>query len=88
MKHQRPPSRVEVAERFIALRRSALLSQQMLSDTIDVCRPSISEIENCRVRLWPATWERFTRIESRYRDSGVDLHARWHEWRRTHRKRR
>lgn len=78
----RPCTTAEIAERFRALRRDALLTQRMMSDVVGICRPSISEIENCRVLIWPSTWRKFYQMESKFRRGEIDPHRDWQDWMR------
>jgi DNA-binding XRE family transcriptional regulator len=58
-----PEARADIAARFKALRRKAILSQSNLGDLIGICRQSVSEIENSHV--WPhyTTLDRFSDLE-------------------------
>jgi DNA-binding XRE family transcriptional regulator len=61
----KPPNRLAVAERFIALRRTVGLSQSDLGELVGVCRQTVSEIENSRVMPHDSTWQRFAEYESK-----------------------
>jgi len=56
-------AKADIAARFKALRKKAILSQSDLGDLIGICRQSVSEIENCCV--WPhyTTLDRFSDLE-------------------------
>jgi len=54
----------------------------MMSDVVGICRPSISEIENCRVLIWPSTWRKFYQMESKFRRGEIDPHRDWQDWMR------
>lgn len=58
-----PEAKADIAARFKALRRKAMLSQADLGNLIGICRQSVSKIENCRV--WPhyTTSDRFSDLE-------------------------
>ena len=73
----RPWNRSEIRRRFKRLRRTALLTQKHLSDIIEVCRQSISEIENGRVTPNPNTWAQFQKLEKKYRQPPLVLPNRW-----------
>lgn len=51
----RPWSRAEIRDRFRAIGNQGHLTQARLGAIINVCRQSISEIENARVRPHPST---------------------------------
>jgi DNA-binding XRE family transcriptional regulator len=59
-----PEAKAEIAARFKALRREAILSQSDLGDLIGICRQSVSEIENCRVWSHYTTLNRFSDLEA------------------------
>ena len=73
----RPWERSEIAERFKALRRKAILSQSHLGRIIRISRQTISEIENVHVMPHPSTWNRFCELEARHNQPRMDLPEHW-----------
>ena len=73
----RPDDRIEIGERFRGLRGKAFMTQSRLAGILNVCRQSISEIENGRVFLRCATWERFRDLESKHNQPPIRLPVRW-----------
>ena len=65
----RPWEKFEIAERFKALRRKALLSQTRLAGILGICRQSVCEIEKLRVMPHYATWDRFCELERKHREA-------------------
>ena len=58
-KEAKPQNRYAVAERFVALRRSAGFSQSRLGKMIGICRQSVSKIENEHALARDSTWHQF-----------------------------
>jgi DNA-binding XRE family transcriptional regulator len=65
---RRPFDRAEIAARFRAVRQQGHLTQAELAVQIAICRQSVSEAENCRVKPHASTWLRFLDLERRYRE--------------------
>jgi DNA-binding XRE family transcriptional regulator len=75
----RPWGRSEIADRFKALRRKALLTQKYLGSLIGVDRKTINRIENLRTLPWPRTWRNFTELESRHKQPKFEPPKHWFE---------
>lgn len=73
----RPPQKREIAARFRALRRRALLSQSDLGRIISFCRQSVSEVESGRVMPHEATWRRFRALEAKHQQRKIILPTKW-----------
>lgn len=73
----KPDRKLVVARRFKALRRKALLTQLRLADLIEICRQSISEIENARVTLRQSTWDAFCDLEAKHDQHQMPLPVHW-----------
>lgn len=73
----RPWHKSETRTRFRELRRKALLTQKRLGDIIDVCRQSISEIENGHVMPNPNTWARFYELEQKHQQPEIVFPMHW-----------
>jgi DNA-binding XRE family transcriptional regulator len=71
------PDKTEVAARFRALRRKALLTQLRLADLIGVGRQAVSKIENARAKPHPTTWDRFSRLEKKHNQQRAIFPERW-----------
>jgi DNA-binding XRE family transcriptional regulator len=65
---ERPDDRREIASRFRAVRQQGHLTQAELAVQIAICRQSVSEAENCRVKPRASTWLRFLDLERRYKE--------------------
>jgi DNA-binding XRE family transcriptional regulator len=67
----------EIRGRFLALRKKARLTQRRLGGIINICRQTISKIENGHVTPWPRTWERFRALEEKHNRPPIELPTRW-----------
>jgi DNA-binding XRE family transcriptional regulator len=65
---ERPDDKREIAARFRAVRQQGHLTQAELAVQIAICRQSVSEAENCRVKPHASTWLRFLDLERRYKE--------------------
>jgi DNA-binding XRE family transcriptional regulator len=72
-----PDHKFVVARRFKALRRKAHLSQSLLAEIINICRQSVSEIENRRVMPHQTTWDRFCDLEGKHKQPRMRLPTVW-----------
>ena len=73
----RPQDKAEIARRFKALRRRAVLTQSWLANYIGVSRQAVSEIENKRTLPHYTTWGRFATLEATHKQPRLTLPVRW-----------
>ena len=76
-KMDKPWEKREIAKRFKALRRKARISQSLLGELIDICRQSISEIENAHTMPHATTWSRFCELENRHKQPPIRMPSNW-----------
>jgi DNA-binding XRE family transcriptional regulator len=73
----RPWEKQEIASRFRALRRKALLTQLRLAGLIGIGRQAVNKIENARAMPHENTWNAFLSLETKHYQRRAIFRERW-----------
>ncbi len=73
----RPWERSEIADRFKALRKKALLTQKRLGRLIGADRKTVCRIENLHNIPGPRTWRRFEELETKHNQPQIGSSMDW-----------